>query len=326
VLALWRLHAGMTHALGLRTAALMTLPPLLWAGNAIVGRLMVGQVPPLALSALRWALAALLLLPLATALWRDPAERRIARAAWPYLLVIGTLGIGTFNALQYVALLTSTPLNVTLINASMPLWMLAVGALAFGERPARRQFVGALLSLAGVAIVIGRGAWRTLIDVHFVPGDAFMLTAVIGWAVYSWLLVRPPAALRPPSREAVERWGWAGFLLAQCVFGVAAAGSAALAESAFATHPAIDWRSAAVWAALVYVAVFPSVIAYRCWGLGVARAGPALAAFFVNLSPLFAALMSIALLGEWPRPYHGAAFAFIVAGIAVSMPRRAGPT
>lgn len=313
----------MTRALGLGTAALMTLPPLLWAGNAIVGRLMVGQVPPLALNALRWGLAALILLPLAAGFWRDPAERRIARAAWPYLLVIGTLGIGAFNALQYLALLTSTPLNVTLINASMPLWMLAVGALAFGERPARRQLVGALLSLAGVAIVIGRGAWRTLIEVQFVVGDAFMLGAVIGWAVYSWLLVRPPAALRPPPRAALERWGWAGFLLAQCVFGVAAAGSAAVAESALTAHAAIDWRSAAVWGALVYVAIGPSIVAYRCWGLGVAHAGPALAAFFVNLSPLFAALMSVALLGEWPQAYHGVAFVLIVAGIAVSMPRRA---
>jgi drug/metabolite transporter (DMT)-like permease len=313
----------MTQALTARTALLMTLPPLLWAGNAIVGRLMVGHVPPLALNALRWGLAALLLLPLAAALWRDPAERRIARAAWPYLLVIGTLGIGAFNALQYLALLTSTPLNVTLINASMPLWMLAVGALAFGERPARRQLVGALLSLAGVAIVIGRGSWRSLIDVHFVPGDAFMLTAVIGWAVYSWLLVRPPAALRPPPREAITRWGWAGFLFVQSLFGLVGGGSLAIAEAAIGTHAAIDWRSAAVWAALVYVAVGPSIVAYRCWGLGVAHGGPALAAFFVNLSPLFAALMSIALLGEWPRPYHGVAFALIVAGIAVSMPRRA---
>jgi len=313
----------MSQALGARTALLMTLPPLLWAGNAIVGRLMVGQVPPLALNALRWALAALLLLPLATAMWRDPAERRIARAAWPYLLVIGTLGIGAFNALQYLALLTSTPLNVTLINASMPLWMLAVGAMAFGERPARRQLAGALLSLAGVAIVIGRGAWRTLIDVQFVPGDAFMLTAVIGWAVYSWLLVRPPTVLRPPPREAITRWGWAGFLFVQSLFGLVGGGSLALAEAVSATHAAIDWRSAAVWAALAYVAIGPSIVAYRCWGLGVAHGGPALAAFFVNLSPLFAALMSIALLGEWPRPYHGVAFALIVAGIAVSMPRRA---
>jgi drug/metabolite transporter (DMT)-like permease len=307
-------------ALSPRIAALMTLPPLLWAGNAVVGRLMVGQVPPLALNALRWSLAALLLTPLARALWRDARERGIAWHAWPYLLVVGTLGVGLFNALQYLALRTSSALNITLINASMPLWTLVVGALAFDQRPARRQVAGALLSLAGVATVIGRGSWAALTD--FVPGDAFMLTAVIGWAVYSWLLVRPPALLHPPPREAIERWGWAGFLWVQCLFGVAGAGAGAAAEAAFASHVAIDWTSAAVWAALLYVAIGPSIVAYRCWGLGVAHGGPALAAFFVNLSPLFAALMSIGLLGEWPQAYHGVAFALIVAGIVVSMPRR----
>ncbi|HVK33721.1 MAG TPA: DMT family transporter [Burkholderiaceae bacterium] len=305
-----------------RIAILMTLPPLMWAGNAVVGRLMVGQMPPMALNALRWSLAALMLLPLAWPLLRDARERHAVRDAWPYLLLIGTLGIGAFNALQYLALRSSTALNVTLINASMPLWMLTVGAIAFSERPLSRQLIGALLSLAGVATVIARGAWASLADVHFVAGDGFMLVAVIGWAVYSWLLVRPPARLRPPSRETIARWGWGGYLWVQCLFGLVAAGLAAGAEIALADHPPIDWSSLAVWGALLYVAVGPSLIAYRCWGLGVAHAGPALAAFFVNLSPLFAALLSAWLLGEWPQPYHGAAFALIVAGIVVSAWKR----
>jgi drug/metabolite transporter (DMT)-like permease len=74
-------------------------------------------------------------------------------------------------------------------------------------------------------------------------------------------------------------------------------------------------------AALLYVAIGPSVIAYRCWGLGVVRAGPALAAFFANLTPVFAAMLSAALLGEAPRWYHAAAFALIVGGIVVSSRR-----
>jgi drug/metabolite transporter (DMT)-like permease len=80
---------------------------------------------------------------------------------------------------------------------------------------------------------------------------------------------------------------------------------------------AIQWSPALV-AALVYVAVGPSLIAYRCWGLGVAEAGPALAGFFVNLTPVFAAIISAALLGVAPAWYHGAAFALIAAGIWVS--------
>jgi drug/metabolite transporter (DMT)-like permease len=314
-------HAAMTApTLRPRIALLMTLPPLLWAGNAIVGRLMVGVVPPLTLNALRWAIAALLLAPLATRAWR---KARTVRNAWRYLLAIGTLGVGSFNALQYVALETSTPLNVTLINASMPLWMLVVGALLWREHPARRALAGAALSLAGVATVVARGEWADLAHVQFVIGDAYMLAAVIGWALYSWLLVRPPAWMfsgpAPPPRLGLD---WAAFLFLQALFGLVGAGGASALELTLGSHAPIDWGSAKVLGALAFIAIGPSVVAYRCWGLGVTVAGPAIAAFFSNLSPLFAALLSALLLGQWPQPYHALAFALIVAGIAVSAWRR----
>jgi drug/metabolite transporter (DMT)-like permease len=299
-----------------RLALLMTLPPLLWAGNAIVGRLMVGHVPPLALNALRWVLAALILAPLAWRVWRDAAA---IRRSWFYLLALGTFGVGSFNALQYLALETSTPLNVTLINASMPLWMMLVGALFYREKPVPRQLLGAALSLLGVATVVSRGAWSALAQVQFVIGDLYMLIAVIGWAVYSWLLVRPPASMRAPQRPD---WDWAAFLFVQALFGLIAAGGAGVVEAATVTHAPIDWRNPWVLLGLLYVAVGPSIIAYRCWGLGVATAGPSIAAFFANLSPLFAALLSAWLLQQWPQPYHAAAFALIVAGIAVSAFKR----
>jgi drug/metabolite transporter (DMT)-like permease len=316
MLELRRGHAGMTLPLTPRLAVLLTLPPLMWAGNAVVGRLMVGQVPPLTLNALRWALAALLLAPLAWRVWRDRAA--IGRA-WVYLLAIGTLGVGAFNSLQYLALVTSTPLNVTLINASMPVWMLLVGAVAYAQRPTRGQLLGALLSFAGVATVLTRGAWAALADLQFVVGDALMLLAVMGWAVYSWLLVRPPPSMRAPQRPD---WDWAAFLFVQMLFGLLTAGGAAIVETALVAHPPVDWSNPKVLAALAFVAIGPSLVAYRCWGLGVAQAGPTLAAFFVNLSPLFTALLSAALLGERPQPYHALAFALIVAGIVVSSLRQ----
>jgi drug/metabolite transporter (DMT)-like permease len=300
-----------------RLALLLTLAPLMWAGNAVVGRLMVGHVPPLLLNSLRWSIAALILLPLA---WRVVRDLHAIRGAWTYLLILGTLSVGAFNSLQYLALETSTPLNVTLINASMPVGMLIIGALFYRVRPTLAQFAGALLSLAGVAMVVSRGRWSALAQLHFVPGDAYMLIAVMGWAVYSWLLVRPPPSMRAPNRPD---WDWAAFLFVQMLFGLITSSAAALAEAAVGGHAPVDWGNGWVWAALAFVAVGPSVIAYRAWGLGVARAGPTLAAFFVNLSPLFTALLSAWLLGEWPQPYHAVAFVLIVAGIVVSARRSA---
>lgn len=295
-------------ALTPRLALLLTLPPMLWAGNAVVGRLMAGQVPPLTLNLLRWLLAFLILLPLG---WRALRPWGEVRRRWAYLALTGLLGVSLFNALQYLALVTSTPINVTLVGSSLPVWMLLIGTLVFRTRATPAQMQGALLGLTGVVLVISRGSWQTLMSVRIVPGDLFMLAAVIGWAFYSWLLARPPAHMRGADRPA---WDWAGLLLVQVSFGLGPAALLAGGE-ALAGAPAIAW-SPGVVAALLYVSIGPSVVAYRCWGLGVAQGGPTLAAFFNNLTPLFAAVFSALVLGEAPRLYHGLAFLFIVAGIA----------
>jgi drug/metabolite transporter (DMT)-like permease len=304
--------------LNLRLALLMTVPPLMWAGNAIVGRLMVGEVPPLTLNFLRWVLTALILLPLGWRALRQP-QRLLQR--WRYLLMVGLLGVGMYNALQYLALVTSAPINVTLVASSLPIWMMAVGALFYGEHPSRRQLAGAALGLVGVLLVIGRGSLQTLLAVQFVPGDLFIIAAVIGWSFYSWLLARPPAHMQGAQRpHADEGWDWAGLLLIQTLFGLLAAGSFATVEQLSGAAP-IRWSGAAI-GALLFVSLGASIVAYRCWGLGVAEGGPALAAFFSNLTPLFAAVMSALVLGERPHGYHVLAFVLIVGGIAVASPRR----
>ena len=298
-----------------RLTLLLTLPPLLWAGNAVVGRLMVDSVPPLALNALRWGLAVLLLLPFARRLLVNPGP---LLQRWRYFALAGFLGIGCYNALQYQALHSSSVLNVTLIAASMPVWMLAVGAALYRVRPTRQQLLGAALSLLGVAFVISRGHLAALAQVQFVIGDLLMLLAIFCWSFYSWLLARPPASMQGNARPA---WDWAELLMAQLLFGLLFAGSMAGLEQLTPSVQATHWGPGLALA-LIYVAVGPSLIAYRCWGLGVAEAGPAMAAFFGNLTPVFAALMSAAMLGEWPQWYHGVAFLLIGAGIIASAVRR----
>lgn len=316
-----------------RLALLLTLPPLLWAGNAVAGRVLVPLVPPLLLNGLRWSGALLLLLILGRAVIATGARRAAIRARWRHFTLLGLLGMGAYNALQYLALTTSTPINVTLIASSMPLWMLLVGALFYRERPQRRQLVGAALSLCGVAVVMARGDLATLAQIRFVEGDLFMLAAAASWAGYSWMLVRPPASMQGDARPGIalpdgstRPWNWAEFLLVQALFGIVWALGAAGTEALVAPR-APQWTPL-VAVLLLYIVIGPSLLAYWFWGRAVAQAGPTTAGIFTNLTPLFAALMSGALLGETPQPYHALAFALTVAGILATTVRRgiAAPT
>ncbi|HNW02430.1 MAG TPA: DMT family transporter [Burkholderiaceae bacterium] len=288
------------------TAALLVIAPLFWAGNAIVGRLAQGLVPPITLNFLRWVLAFLLLLPLA---W--PVLRR-SSVLWPHwrrYAVLGLLGVGCYNALQYLALKTSTPINVTLVASSTPVFMLAIGRIFFGQPVSVRQIGGAVLSIAGVLLVLCRGEWALLRQLHLLPGDVYVLLATLAWAFYSWLVSKPAD---PPE----IRGDWAAFLAAQMVFGLGWSGLFAAGEWTMTdAHITWGWPLATT---LLYVALGPSILAYRSYGLGVQRVGPAVASFFSNLTPLFAALMSAAFLGEPPQGFHAVAFALIVGGIVVS--------
>jgi len=303
-----------------RLAFLLTLPPLMWAGNAVIGRLMVGYAPPVLLNLIRWIGALLILLPLGWGAFGTAERRAQVRERWPHLAMLGLLGVGMYNAMQYMALRTSSPLNVTLIAASMPLWMMLNGLVFFHARPGPRDLLAAALSLAGVVTVLTRGHLLEVAKIRLVPGDLLILVAIFCWSIYSWLLAKPPASMRGEQRP---RWNWAEFLLVQVVFGIAWAAAGAAVESAVlaGADEGVRWG----WPlalALLYLATCPSLIAYYAWGTGVARAGPAMAALFSNLTPLLTAIISGAVLGTWPEPYHLLAFALIVAGIMSSAVRR----
>ena len=288
------------------TALLLTVPPVLWAGNAVVGRLVRDAVPPMTLNLLRWAIALLILLPLGRAALR-PGSGVLAN--WRRYSMLGLLGIGLYNSLQYLALQSSTPINVTLVASSMPVSMLLVGRLFFGAPVRPRQIAGALLSIAGVLVVLCRGDIHQLAALRLVAGDLYMILATIAWSFYSWLLMQQRDA---PGLRA----DWAAFLLAQVGYGVLWSAALSGAEAAVSgVEIAWSWPIAA---ALLYVAIGPAILAMRCWGAGVQRAGPTLGAFFINLTPLFTALLSSTFLGEAPHLYHALAFSMIVGGIAVS--------
>ncbi len=298
--------------LNLATASYLLIATALWAGNAIAGRVLVASaaVSPITLSLVRWGLAALLLLPLG---WRVFAPSSALWQNKKRFVLLGLFGVGSYNVLLYLALETSTAINVTLIGASMPIWMLLIGALFYQTKPGLLQLVGAVVSLLGVAIVLTRGDLSTLLSMEMVLGDLLIMLATITWAFYSWMLSRPGVSTE-------RQWPWAEFLMAQVFVGLLWTGFFDVFEIA-AGQAYLELN---LWTAslILFVAVGPSLIAYRCWGLGVNGAGPTVAAFFANFIPLFTAILSAAMLGEPPRLFHGLAFALIVIGIVISSRRK----
>jgi drug/metabolite transporter (DMT)-like permease len=291
-------------------AVLLIIPPMLWAGNAVVGRVISPLISPMTLNLLRWALAFLLLLPLAASVLRSDS---VLWSQWRRFAFLALLSTSGYNALLYLALNTSTAINVTLVGASTPVWMLLIGRLFFGTRISGRQVLGAILSIGGVVLVLCRGQWSILMGFQLVAGDLYMLIASMGWAYYSWMLAHPTP------ESASLRADWAAFLLGQVVFGL---GWSLLFTSVewTVTDVRLQWGWPLV-GSLVFIAAGPAVLAYRTWGAGVALAGPTAAGFFMNLTPLFTAVLSSACLGEAPQLFHAMAFALIASGIVLSSRR-----
>jgi len=203
----------MTQRLTPTAALLLVIPPLMWSGNAVVGRLVAPLISPMTLNLLRWAIAFLILLPLASRVLRPDSG---LWQQWKRFALLSLFSIGGYNALLYLALNTSTAINVTLVGASTPVWMLLIGRVLFKVPVSRRQMLGAVLSIAGVLLVLGRGDWQVISHLRLVPGDVYVLLASIAWATYSWLLATPPRS-QPPSAPTGLRFysgklcsAWAG--------------------------------------------------------------------------------------------------------------------
>jgi len=292
-----------------RLLYLLCIPPLMVALNAVTGRFLAGTIAPLLLNASRWSLVALLATPMA---WRVLRQPQGLLRRWRYFAALGFLGMVCFPGLQYLALRSSSALNVTLIASSLPIGTMVIGALFYRVRPSANQLLGALLSVLGVLCVMSHGSWTGLVQIHFVPGDLLMFLGTLAWAAYTWLVARPPAHMRGDQNPG---WNWVEFIWPQVLMALLFMWPLAGAEQLW-TPVATHWRWQVV-AAIVFLALGPSLYSYRCWSLSVTQAGPALMAFFANLAPLFAALLGTVLLGEWPAWYHGLAFAFIVEGIVV---------
>ncbi|HLG82098.1 MAG TPA: DMT family transporter [Bradyrhizobium sp.] len=280
---------------------LLSITALCWAGNAIVGRLAAGHIPPVTLAFLRWFFAFLLLLPFAWKhLVRDwPAIRK----GLPLMIVIAITGIGAFNTLQYWSLEYTQALNTLLLQSAAPLVVAVWSLILLGVRLTLAQALGVLLSLAGVLVILLHGDVTTLSAISFNKGDLIFTVALIIFALYSVLTLK-----RPPMH---------GLSFAAFTFGAGAATLLPLLIWELYARPvmAIDGPNLLT---LFYVAVFPSILAYLCFNRGVQLIGANRAAPFFHVVPVFGSVMAIVFLGEHPQLFHLVGFALVLTGVFVA--------
>lgn len=280
---------------------LLALTALFWAGNFVVGRGVHEHVPPIALAWARWCLATLIVLPFAM-----PHLKRdwpVIRANLPILIFLGTIGVGAFNTLTYSGLNHTTALNALVLQSSGPILIVLASLIFFGDRVYPRQAFGIAISLIGVLLMVARGEMSVLGDFMLNSGDLLILAALALWGLYTAFLRKRPDI------------HWLSFVATTFLIGLLVNTPFLVWEHMSGRHLHFDAETAA---AIVYVAIFPSVLAYTFYNRGVELIGPNRAGVCLNLVPLFGAIMAITLLGEEPRAYHLIGIVLIVAGVTLA--------
>ena len=290
---------------------LAALPPMFWAGNFVLARALHTDLPPIALSFWRWAVALLILLPFALpALLRQrQALGDALRAHWRLLALLALLGITGYNTLLYLGLQDTTATNAVLLSASAPVMIVALSFVLQGERLRPAAVTGLALSLTGVMVIMAKGDPSAMLRLAPAPGDGLVLATALDWALYSVLLRRRPAGIDPLV-----------FLTTLVALGLLPLAGLYAWELSTGARFA---PTAANLAAIGYVAVFPSVLAYIIWNHAVAALGANRTGQYIHLLPAFGVLLGVLLLGEPIEWFHGLGAGLIAAGIVLSA--RRGP-
>ncbi|MBV8700463.1 DMT family transporter [Bradyrhizobium sp.] len=280
---------------------LLSFTALFWAGNAIVGRLAAGHIPPVTLSFLRWGLAFLTILPIA---W--PHVRRdwpMIRSRLGLMVILSITGISAFNTMQYWALEHTQALNTLLLQSALPLFVAVWSLILLGVRLTLAQACGVVLSLAGVLTILLHGDLTALAGIAFNKGDIIFIVALVIFGFYSVLSLKRPAIH--------------GLSFVAFTFGCGSACLIPLWIFELWSRPvmALDGPNLLT---LFYVAIFPSTLAYLCFNRGVQLIGANRAAPFFHVVPVFGAIMAIAFLGERLQPFHVIGFALVLIGVYVA--------
>jgi drug/metabolite transporter (DMT)-like permease len=291
-----------------RPGLLLSLTSAFWAGNFVLGRAVVGFVPPVTLACLRWTLASLLFLPFAWPHLRKDAAQ-IARS-WPIILFLGVFGAACYNTFSYVGLLSTEALNGLVLNAAGPMFIALAAWSLFGDPLETSQLIGMAIGFSGVLFIVAKGDLASLATLRFNPGDVLIILAITTWSIYTAFLRKRPHI------------SWQSLSFSLYVVAALCNFPFALVERGLGQTMVANWATAAC---VVYVAIFPSLIAYIFYNRGVELLGPIRAGLYLFLVPVFGAVLAMVFLGEKLYLFHALGFALILVGVLIGS-RGAVPT
>lgn len=283
---------------------LLSLTALFWAGNFVLARAMHLVVSPIVMAEMRWLLALLIIFPFL--LPRLKKNKAIIVQHWPILTLLSILSVACFNTFIYVGLTITTATNATILQSVIPIAILVLSAFYLKELVSKQQWFGVFISLAGVLTLITKGDISSLLNYSINQGDIYVLIGVLFWATYSILLRFRPVALD-------------GFTF----FGVTVlVGSIALLPFSLIEYhyysPTIIWQSS-TFLTILYMAIFPSILAYIFWNKGVSELGAAKAGLFIHLMPCFGLILSSFFLNEEIYLFHIGGMLLIFCGIYLAV-------
>ena len=283
-----------------RPILLLVLTALFWACNAIMGQMARGEITAMQLVFLRWIGVTALMWPL---FGRQAISfLPVVREHWVAVTAMAVTGFTAFNILFYVASFNTSAVNIGILQGSVPVMVVLGAFLMRGTRITLGQGAGILLTLIGVAVVATRGAPWLMLEIGFNFGDVMMLIACGSYAVYAVLLQGRPAMPAP------------AFFTLMAPIAMLTALPPVVWE--VATQD-VGWPSAEGLVITALVAIFPGTLAQVFFMRGVDLIGPGRAGIFVNLVPVFAAVLAVVILSEPFAVFHAVALAMVLGGIAL---------
>lgn len=278
--------------------AALILTMALWGSNSTVAKLMLGSFSPITLTWLRWLLVVLICAPFA---WMErEAIRAVVRSNWRSLLALVLLGGVLQNCVVFFGLAYSSAIHLGLFNSVIPVLILLLGSLFFGETLRPREAIGVAISAVGVVVIFFQGSLAVLFSLSVLPGDPILLVGMTLWAIYTLSLNRRPATIS----------------LTALVFVIGAV-SLVLAlpllwwEMQRHPLPVLTWP---LVGGMIYMSAISNLVAMLLYGYGIKRIGPMQASVFIHIMPLFSTLFATLFVNEPLHAYHAVGFVLVASG------------